>query len=103
MEFFFVVSVLISGGLCFGAFFILQHQVLEENLKFDDAKGYYLMACIVIGFFSCSGSFYFGQKFGFDIQESTSSILALVLLMDIMSALLVLIYGLVKFRQPEHY
>lgn len=103
MFIFFVISILISGGLCFGAFVLLQHQILEERLKFDDAKGYYLIACIVIGFFSCAGSFYFGQKLGFDVQESTSSILALVLLMDIMSAMLVLIYGLVKFRQPEHY
>ncbi len=103
MLIFFLLSVLVAGGLCYGAFVFLQYRILEETLKFDDAKGYYLISCIVVGFVVCSGSFYVGQVLGFDVQDATSSMLALVLLMDIMAALLMLIYGLVKLRQPEHY
>lgn len=103
MIIFFLLSILAAGGLCYGAFLFLQNRILDETLKYDDAKGYYLIACIVFGFIVCAGSFYVGQKLQYDAQEATSSWLALVLLMDVMAALLLLIYGLVKMRQPEHY
>ena len=47
--------------------------------------------------------FYAGQALGYDQQEQTSAAMALGILLDIMVTLLVLIYGLVKFREPEHY
>lgn len=100
---FFLISVLTTIAIGLGAFMLLQHRVLDESLKLDDAKGYYLMACILIGFMTCAGSLYAGQALGFDLQETNSLLLSLVLLMDIMAALMVLIYGLMKFRQPEHY
>jgi cation transporter-like permease len=77
--------------------------VLEEMLTLDDGKGYYLVACILIGFMLALGGFYTGQALGFDQQEGTSTMMALAILLYIMVTMLTLIFGLVKFREPEHY
>lgn len=103
MAVFFLVSILATVAIGLGVFMLLQHKVFDESLKLDDAKGYYLVICILIGFVACAGSLYTGQMLGFDLQEANSLLLSLVLLMDVMAALMVLIYGLMKFRQPEHY
>lgn len=100
---FFLVSMGIAGVVCFVAYFLLQRKVLEETLTLDDGKGYFLVACILIGFLISAGGFYVGQTAGYDQQEGTSTMMALAILLDIMVTLLVLIYGLVKFREPEHY
>jgi hypothetical protein len=100
---FFVVSMTVAGAVCFVAYYLLQQKVLEESLSLDDGKGYFLIACILIGFLVSAGGFYVGQVAGYDQQEGTSTMMALAILLDIMVTLLTLIYGLVKFREPEHY
>lgn len=103
MEYFFVLGILISSASAYGLYYTFQHYVLQEQLKLDDAKGYYLISCIVAAFVISAASFYIGQLFGYDQKEPTSSMMALAILLDIMATLLVLIYGLVKFHEPEHY
>lgn len=100
---FFVLGMLLAGALAYGGYFLLQAQVLEERLTLDDAKGYYLITCILVAFLVSAGFFYAGQVLGYGQQEQTSAAMALGILLDIMVTLLVLIYGLVKFREPEHY
>lgn len=103
MFFFFLVGLLLAGALSYAAYYFLQEQVLNESLSLDDAKGYYLVVCILVAFVVSASCFYIGQLIGFDQQEETSTMMALAILLDIMVTLLVLIYGLVKFREPEHY
>lgn len=100
---FFLSGLVLSGVLAFGAYVILQNLVLEERMSLDDAKGYYLISCILVAFMVSAGCFYVGQTLGYDQQEETATAMALGILLDIMVTLLVLIYGLVKFREPEHY
>ena len=71
-------------------------------ITMDDGKGYFLVACILIGFVVSVTCFYVGQTLGYQ-QEDTSTMMALAILLDIMVTMLTLIYGLVKFREPEHY
>ncbi|WP_430461356.1 hypothetical protein ACQUQU_00840 [Thalassolituus sp. LLYu03] len=92
-----------AAGLCLAAYWYLQEQVLKEALSLDDGKGYFLIACILIGFVLALGCFYAGQAMGFDQQEDTSTMMALAILLDVMVTMLTLIFGLVKFRNPEHY
>lgn len=103
MIFYFLFGVLLAGGLAYGAYYLLQNWVLEERLDLDDAKGYYLIGCIVLAFLVSASCFYFGQLLGYGQDEHSSTLMALCILLDIMATLLVLIYGLVKFREPEHY
>jgi len=103
MVVYFLVGMVLSAGLCFGAYWFIQQKVLEEVLSLDDGKGYYLVACILIGFVLALGCFYTGQSLGYDQQEESSTMMALAILLDIMVAMLTLIFGLVKFREPEHY
>ncbi|WP_420589373.1 hypothetical protein [Bacterioplanoides sp.] len=100
---FFIVSMGAAGAVCFAAYYLLQQKVLDESLTLDDGKGYFLVACILIGFVVSAAGFYVGQVVGYDQSESTSTMMALAILLDIMVTLLTLIYGLVKFREPEHY
>lgn len=100
---FFVISMLVAGTICFSAYYLLQQKVLAETLTLDDGKGYFLIACILIGFMVSAVGFYIGQIIGYDQNEGTSTMMALAILLDIMVTLLALIYGLVKFREPEHY
>lgn len=100
---FFLSGLILSGALAYGAYYLLQRLVFEERLSLDDAKGYYLIGCILVAFAVSAGCFYVGQGLGYDQQEETSTTMALGILLDIMVTLLVLIYGLVKFREPEHY
>ena len=100
---FFVVSMGVAGAICFAAYHLLQQRVLEETLTLDDGKGYFLVACILIGFVVSAAGFYIGQVVGYDQNDGTSTMMALAILLDIMVTLLTLIYGLVKFREPEHY
>ena len=100
---FFIVSMGAAGAVCFAAYYLLQQKVLDESLTLDDGKGYFLVACILIGFVVSAAAFYVGQVVGYDQSESTSTMMALAILLDIMVTLLTLIYGLVKFREPEHY
>lgn len=100
---FFVAGMVLAAGLCSGAYWLLQQKVLKETLSLDDAKGYFLITCLLIGFILSLGCFYTGQGLGYDLQEDTSTMMALAILLDIMVAMLTLIFGLVKFRNPEHY
>lgn len=103
MGYFFVLGILIASVGAYGMYYVFQHYVLLERMKLDDAKGYYLISCIVMAFIISAASFYIGQQLGYDQKEPTSSMMALAILLDIMATLLVLIYGLVKFHEPEHY
>lgn len=89
--------------ICYGAYRIFQQRVNIGLLTLDDAKGYYLIAAILIGFLGSALSFYVGQILGYSNQEESSSAMALVILLNIMAALLTLIWGLVKFHEPEKY
>ncbi len=100
---FFLVGMALACALCYSAYFLLQAKVLDETLTMDDGKGYFLVACILIGFVVSVTCFYVGQTLGYDQQEDTSIMMALAILLDIMVTMLTLIYGLVKFREPEHY
>ncbi len=103
MEYFFVLGILIASTAAYGLYYIFQRYVLLERMKLDDAKGYYLISCIVMAFIISAASLYVGQLLGYDQKEPASSMMALAILLDIMATLLVLIYGLVKFHEPEHY
>lgn len=103
MAYFFALGILIASASAYGLYYVFQHFVLLERVKMDDAKGYYLIACILVAFIISAVSFYVGQMLGYGQQEQTSSLMALAILLDIMATLLVLIYGLVKFHEPEHY
>lgn len=103
MLMYFVVGMVVAAVLAYGAYYVLQVQVLTERLSLDDGKGYYLISCIVSGFLISAGFFWLGQSFGYDQQEHSSTMMALSLLLNIMVTLLVLIYGLVRFHEPEHY
>lgn len=100
---YFVAGVLLAGGLTFSAYYFLQAQVLGETLKIDDGKGYFLISAIVVAFLMSAASFFVGQRLGFDLNEQDSGLMALCILFNIMAALAVLIYGLVRFHEPEHY
>ena len=69
---YFVIGMALAAALCFGAYWVLQQRVLEEMLTLDDGKGYYLVACILIGFMLALGGFYTGQALGFDQQVDLS-------------------------------
>ena len=97
------IRISIAVLICYGAYRIFQQRVNSGLLTLDDAKGYYLIAAILIGFLGSALSFYVGQVLGYSNQEESSSAMALAILLDIMAALLTLIWGLVKFHQPEKY
>lgn len=103
MLIYFVAGVLLAGGLTYSLFYYLQMQVLKESLSIDDGKGYLLISTIVVAFLISAGSFWVGQYLGFDQDEHSASLMALCVLFNIMATLMVLIYGLVKFHEPEHY
>lgn len=103
MTLYFVTGLVLATALALAMYYVLQDWVLKEKLKLDDAKGYFLIGCIVIAFAISALYFYLGQQFGFDQEEQRATIMALSILLDIMATLLALIYGLVKFHEPEHY
>jgi hypothetical protein len=47
---YFMISIPMAALICYGAFRIFQQQVNTCRLTLDDAKGYYLIAAILIGF-----------------------------------------------------
>jgi uncharacterized membrane protein len=100
---YFIISISTTGLICYGAYRFFQQRVNTCQLTLDDAKGYYLIAAILIGFLASGISFYVGQVLGYSNQEESSSAMALAILLDIMVALLTLIWGLVRFHQPEKY
>jgi hypothetical protein len=100
---YFMISISMTAIICYGAYRFFQQQVNTCQLTLDDAKGYYLIAAILIGFLGSAISFYVGQVLGYSNQEESSSAMALAILLDIMVALLTLIWGLVRFHQPEKY
>ena len=100
---YFVISISMTALICYGAYRIFQQRVNSGLLTLDDAKGYYLIAAILIGFLGSALSFYVGQVLGYSNQEESSSAMALAILLDIMAALLTLIWGLMNFHQPEKY
>lgn len=100
---YFVIGVLLAGGLVYALYYYLQLLVLKEHLSIDDGKGYLLIAAIVVAFLMSAGSFWLGSALGFDQSQQTSGLMALCILFNIMAALMVLIYGLVRFHEPEHY
>ena len=100
---YFMISISMTGLICYGAYRFFQQRVNTCQLTLDDAKGYYLIAAILIGFLGSGISFYVGQVLGYSNQEESSSAMALAILLNIMVALLTLIWGLVRFHQPEKY
>ena len=81
---YFMVGMVLAAALCFGAYWLIQQKVLEETLSLDDGKGYFLVACILIGFVLALGGFYTGQTLGYDQQEASSTLMALAILLYIM-------------------
>ena len=75
---YFLIGMVLAAALCFGAYWLIQQKVLEEVLSLDDGKGYFLVACILIGFVLALGGFYTGQTLGFDQQEASSTLMALM-------------------------
>ncbi|GGY58320.1 hypothetical protein GCM10011297_33750 [Bacterioplanes sanyensis] len=100
---FFVVGVVTAASFCLAVYAWLQQKVMAERLSLDDGKGYYLIACIIIGFAAAAGSFIVGQWLGYDSSEQTSSMMALAVLLNVMASLLTLIFGLVRFHEPEQF
>ncbi|MEN9465905.1 MAG: hypothetical protein RL217_2086 [Pseudomonadota bacterium] len=100
---FMITGLVVASVLSWLAYYLWQQTVLRERFKLDDAKGYFLMSCIVIAFFNSAGLFYFGQVLGFDQADDSSTMMALGILLSIMATLLVLIFGLTKFHEPERY
>ena len=100
---YFVISISMTAVICYGAFRFFQQQVDSGQLTLDDAKGYFLISAILIGFLASAASFYVGQSLGYGDQEDSTTSMALAILLDVMAALLTLIWGLTKFREPEKY
>lgn len=100
---FMLTGLVLSSVMSLAAYYAWQQTVLRERFKLDDAKGYFLMSCILIAFFNSAGLFYYGQALGFDQTDDSSTLMALGILLSIMATLLVLIFGLVKFHEPERY
>lgn len=100
---YFIISISMTIVICYGAFRFFQQWVDNDRLLLDDAKGYYLISAILIGFLASALSFYVGQMMGYSDQEATSTGMALAILLDVMAALLTLIWGLTRFREPEQY
>jgi len=103
-----MVSYFVAGGLvtflcCGGLRWWMQSLLNKESMRLDDAKGYYLIACIVVGFLMSAGFFVAGQQIGYDQQTETSQAMGLAILLDVMVALLCLIWGLVTLHEPEQY
>ncbi|ASP38707.1 hypothetical protein CHH28_08440 [Bacterioplanes sanyensis] len=100
---FFIVGVMAAAGVCLAVYFWLQQKVVNETLSLDDGKGYYLIACIIIGFAAAAGAFVAGQMLGYDASDNTSTMMALAILLNVMASLLALIFGLVRFHEPEQF
>lgn len=100
---FFVGGIFLTLSLCIGSYLMLQRRVLTEEMSLDDAKGYLLICCVLSGFLVSASCFYIGQTFLMLEQGTQSGQLALALLLDVTSALAVLIFGLQRMRLPEQY
>ena len=103
MATYFIAGSLLTLSLCGGLRFWMQQLLNKEKMLLDDAKGYYLIACIVTGFLMSAGFFALGQQIGYDQQTETSQAMGLAILLDVMVALLCLIWGLATLREPEQY
>lgn len=103
MFFYFISGILLSLGVSYVLYAFFRDKVLAEELKLDDAKGFYLIGCIAVAFALSALFFIAGQKFGYDGNEDTSTLMAISILLDIMMVILMLILGLVKIQEPEHY
>ncbi len=100
---YFVSGALTALLFCGVARWWMQALLNKEKLKLDDAKGYYLVSCFVVGFLVSAGFFFLGQQIGYDQQADTSQAMGLAVLLDVMTALLCLIWGLVTLHEPEQY
>lgn len=103
MAIYFLSGVLVTLVLCGGIRWWIQSLLTQEKLMLDDAKGYFLITCIVVGFLVSAGFFWAGQVMGYDQAEETSQAMGLAILLDVMVALLSLIWGLVSLKEPEQY
>lgn len=103
MAVYFLSGVLVTLVLCTSVRWWIQSLLNQERLLLDDAKGYFLITCIVVGFLVCAGFFWIGQVAGYDQVEETSQTMGLAILLDVMVALLGLIWGLVSLKEPEQY
>ncbi|MGB1090618.1 MAG: hypothetical protein ACPGYX_00740 [Oceanobacter sp.] len=98
-----ISGVLATLALCVGFYLFAQKKVLADEMTLDEAKGYLLIVCVLAGFAVSAAEFYFGQTLGFNEQNGRTGELALAMLLDITTALSVLIYGLQRMRMPEQY
>ncbi|GAA6144616.1 hypothetical protein [Thalassolituus maritimus] len=103
MAVYFLSGVLITLVLCASVRWWIQSLLNQDRLFLDDAKGYFLITCIVVGFLVSAGFFWAGQIIGYDQAEETSQAMGLAILLDVMVALLSLIWGLVSLKEPEQY
>ena len=60
MAIYFLSGVLITLVLCGGIRWWIQRLLAQEKLMLDDAKGYFLITCIVVGFLVSAGFFWAG-------------------------------------------
>ena len=58
---------------------------------------------VVTAMTDSAGFFWAGQVMGYDQAEETSQAMGLAILLDVMVALLSLIWGLVSLKEPEQY
>ena len=100
---YFIISTSMTAMICYYTHRFFQQWVDKDQLLVDDAKGYFLISAIFIGFTASAISFYVGQTLGYGEQEATSTAMGLAILLDVMAALLTLIWGLAHFREPEQY
>ncbi len=103
MAVYFLTGCLITLVMCGSIRWWIQNLLNREQLLLDDAKGYFLIACIVVGFLVSAGFFWAGQVLGYGETQETSEAMGLAILVDVMIALLSLIWGLVSLREPEKY
>ena len=103
MLFYFLSGVILSLGLAYALYVFFRDRALSERIKLDDAKGFYLISCIGLAFVVSALFFWIGQSMGYDANEESSTLMAMSILLDIMMVLLMLIFGLVKIQEPEHY
>lgn len=103
MAVYFLTGSLITLVMCGSLRWWLQSLLRREQLMLDDAKGYFLIACIVVGFLVSAGFFWAGQILGYGDTQETSEAMGLAILLDVMVALFSLIWGLVSLREPEQY
>lgn len=100
---YFLIVVVLTMSVCGLLYRYLSQQVLQLNIKLDDGRGFFLIGILLVAFVSTVLAYYLGGVFGFTADEVYQGQMVLVLLLNVLTALLVLIYGLIHFKAGERY